>query len=59
MWDDNEGAYVLLGSGSFDVPAGEWRELSIALGEASRPATPLHVRLLAPEGVDLHAAAAR
>ena len=59
VWDDNDGAYVLLGSRSFDVPAGEWRELSIALGAASRPGTPLHVRLRAPDGVDLHAAVAR
>jgi SAM-dependent methyltransferase len=59
VWHDDDGAYVLLGSGSFDVPAGEWRELSIALGEESRPGTPLHVRLLAHEGVDLHAAVAR
>jgi hypothetical protein len=41
------------------VPAGEWRELSIALSAASRPGTPLHVRLRAPDGVDLHAAVAR
>jgi SAM-dependent methyltransferase len=59
VWDDNDGAYVLLGRGSFDVPAGEWQELSIALNAASRPGTPLHVRLLAPDGVDLHAAVAR
>ena len=59
VWDDNDGAYVLLGRGSFDVPAGEWHELSIALNAASRPGTPLHVRLHAPDGVDLHAAVAR
>lgn len=59
VWDDNDGAYLLLGSGAFDVPADEWHDLSIALGETSRPGTPLHVRLVAPEGVDLHAAVSR
>lgn len=59
VWDDNDGAYVLLGRGAFDVPDGEWRDLSIALAGDSRPGAPLHVRLLAPEGVDLHAAVAR
>jgi SAM-dependent methyltransferase len=59
VWHDDGGAYVLLGSAPFDVPADEWRELSIALGDASRPGTPLHVRLLARDGVELHAAVAR
>jgi SAM-dependent methyltransferase len=59
IWDDNGGAYVLLARGSFDVPEGEWQDLTIPLGDASRPGTPLHVRLLAPDGVDLHAATAR
>jgi SAM-dependent methyltransferase len=56
VWDDNEGSYVLLGRSPFDVPAGEWSDLSIALGDGVRPGSPIHVRLLAPDGVDLHAA---
>jgi SAM-dependent methyltransferase len=56
-WQQDSGDRRLLGRAAFDAPAGTWHDVVVPLAESPRPGAPLHVRVDAPGGVLMHAAA--
>jgi SAM-dependent methyltransferase len=57
-WHEVGGPVCLLGSVPFDVPGGEWRTVDVPLSADYRPGQPVHLRIVAPAGVAVHAATA-
>lgn len=53
-WHDNGGALVSLGTTRFEAPEGRWTEVTIPLSGDYEPGNPVHIRLDAPGGVDVH-----
>jgi SAM-dependent methyltransferase len=59
VWHDDGDEPVLLGVAPFAVAGDAWQEIEVRIAQALRPEARLHLRLVAPAGVDLHAAGVR